>query len=244
MPLDTVSDELSVTACETFGLSASPHAGPGPRLSSFGVGRGHDLRDHRFLDRKVRWRVSCAIPKRESCSTNTSPETALPCSSTLAGLAPRAWCRSGSMAPIDRGYVQCGSRFAIRPASLCSGSAARSGIADLRLIQGRGLRLLAYFPNLPSRVETHRQGARHRRRSLCFSRRSTCRDGQRQRAADDDVGDLAHPVPPLVAAATASNSPWPDLCQQQPSKRTQVPGARKSSCAPHQWAGALGPLRH
>src|SRR5258708_30986540 len=53
MPLDTVSDELSVTACETFGLSASPHAGPGPRLSSFGVGRGHDLRDHRFLDRKA-----------------------------------------------------------------------------------------------------------------------------------------------------------------------------------------------
>ena len=53
MPLDTVSDELSVTACETFGLSASPHAGPGPRLSSFGVGRGHDLHDHRFLDRKA-----------------------------------------------------------------------------------------------------------------------------------------------------------------------------------------------
>ena len=41
-----------------------------------------------------------------------------------------------------------------------------------------------------------------------------------------------------------SNHPWPDPCQQQPSKRTQVPGARKSSCAPRQWAGALGPLRH
>jgi hypothetical protein len=79
------------------------------------------------------WRDCCAVLTLTSCSTNTSPETALPCSSTLAGLAPRASSRSGWTAPIDRGHVQCGSRFAIPPASLCSGSAARSGMGDYRV---------------------------------------------------------------------------------------------------------------
>jgi hypothetical protein len=49
----------------------------------------------------------------------------------------------------------------------------------------------------------------HRRRSLCFSRRSTCRIGQRQRAVDDDVGDLAHRSSPLVAALPRPILPGP-----------------------------------
>src|SRR5258708_40114508 len=136
MPLDTVSDELSVTACETFGLSASPHAGPGPRLSSFGVGRGHDLRDHRFLDRKA----ALARLLRDT-------EAGILFNEHIAGDGPtvfehacrlsRASCRSVSTALIDRGHVQSGSRFAIPPASRCSGSGARCGIGQAGdLIEG------------------------------------------------------------------------------------------------------------
>ena len=128
MPLDTVSDELSVTACETFGLSASPHAGPGPRLSSFGVGRGHDLRDHRFLDRKA----TLARLLRDT-------EAGILFNEHVAGDGPTVFehaCRLGAEGivskRIDGTYRSglCPVWFAIRPASLCIGSAARSGIDD------------------------------------------------------------------------------------------------------------------
>ena len=128
MPLDTVSDELSVTACETFGLSASPHAGPGPRLSSFGVGRGHDLRDHRFLDRKA----TLARLLRDT-------EAGILFNEHVAGDGPTVFehaCRLGAEGivskRIDGTYRSglCPVWFAIRPASLCSGSGAKGGIGD------------------------------------------------------------------------------------------------------------------
>src|SRR5262245_600525 len=44
---------------------------------------------------KPPWRGCCAILRRASCSTNTLPRTALRCSSTLAGSAPRASSQRG-----------------------------------------------------------------------------------------------------------------------------------------------------
>ena len=73
----------------------------------------------------------CAIPRRESWSTSTLPKTARRCSPALAGLAPRASCQSRWTVPTDPVRAQSGSRFGIRPASRCSGSAARSGIGDV-----------------------------------------------------------------------------------------------------------------
>jgi hypothetical protein len=75
---------------------------------------GEDLRDRSFLDRKAaRARAYCVIPRRAFCSTNTSPEMALPCSSTLAVSAPRASSPSASTAGIDLVRAQSGSRSAI-----------------------------------------------------------------------------------------------------------------------------------
>jgi hypothetical protein len=51
-----------------------------------------DMRNLPFLDRP-RWRGYCATPRQASCSMNTLPGTALWCSRTPAGLAPRASCR-------------------------------------------------------------------------------------------------------------------------------------------------------
>ena len=62
------------------------------------------------------------------------------CSSTLAGLAESIVSKK-SMALIDRGRARSGSKFGIPPASLCSGSAARSGIGDRDWWQQRGRRL-------------------------------------------------------------------------------------------------------
>jgi hypothetical protein len=53
-----------------------------------------DLREHPFLDRKV------ALARLLRGTMNTSPETALPCSSTLAVLVPRALFQSGWTGPI------------------------------------------------------------------------------------------------------------------------------------------------
>jgi hypothetical protein len=92
---------------------------------------GEDLRRSPFLDRKLRWRSYWAISKLGSCSTSTSPKMVyLPCLPTRAGSVPRVSCRRRSMARIDPARPASGSRCAIPPASLCSGSAARSGTGD------------------------------------------------------------------------------------------------------------------
>jgi hypothetical protein len=92
---------------------------------------GEDLRGHPFLDRKAALaRLLLDAEAGISWSTSTSPRTARRCSSTLAGLVPRASCRSGSTAPIGPVGARSGSRFAIRPASRCNGSAARIGTGD------------------------------------------------------------------------------------------------------------------
>jgi hypothetical protein len=91
-------------------------------------------------DPAFRWRHCFTVLTLTSCSTNTSPETALPCSSTLAGLVPKASSQSGWTAPIDPVRARRGSRFAIRPASRCNRNAARSGIDDLSCSAIRALR--------------------------------------------------------------------------------------------------------
>ena len=92
---------------------------------------GQDMREHPFLDRK-------ATLARLLRGTDTH----ILFNEHVAGDGPtvfehacrlsRASCRSVSTALIDRGHVQSGSRFAIPPASRCSGSAARSGVGDPR----------------------------------------------------------------------------------------------------------------
>jgi hypothetical protein len=62
---------------------------------------GEDLRDRPFLDRKPRWRDCCAISRRASCSTNTSPGMALWCSNMPAGLALKASSRSAPTAHLS-----------------------------------------------------------------------------------------------------------------------------------------------
>jgi hypothetical protein len=88
---------------------------------------GEDLRDRPFLDRKAA--LARLLRGVEACILLNEPwpRTVLPCSRTRAGLAPRASQPSGSTAPIGPVRVRSGSRFAIRPASPCSGSAARCG---------------------------------------------------------------------------------------------------------------------
>jgi ATP dependent DNA ligase domain len=66
-----------------------------------------DMRNLPFLDRP-RWRGYCATPRQASCSMNTLPGTALWCSRTPAGLAPRASCRR-NMGPIDPAPAASGS---------------------------------------------------------------------------------------------------------------------------------------
>ena len=56
---------------------------------------GEDLRDRPFLDRKAALARLLRDTKGASCSTNTLPRTALRCSSTLAGSAPRPSSQRG-----------------------------------------------------------------------------------------------------------------------------------------------------
>jgi len=97
---------------------------------------GQDLRDHPFLDRKA----ALARLLRDT-------EAGILFNEHIAGDGPtvfehacrlsRASCRGVSTALIDRGHVQSGSRFAIPPASRCSGSGARCGIGQAGdLIEG------------------------------------------------------------------------------------------------------------
>src|SRR5258708_10817170 len=84
----------------------------------------------RFLTVRRRWRGCCAIPRPESCSTNTSPGMALQCSHTLADLARRALSPRRSTAPIDPVHARCGLRSAIPQALRCSGSGVRGGTGE------------------------------------------------------------------------------------------------------------------
>jgi ATP dependent DNA ligase domain len=83
---------------------------------------------------RLHWRDYCALPRQASCLTNTSRRTALSSSSMPAGLAPRASCRRRSIAPTGPVHAVSGSRSAIRPASRCSGSGARCGIAEAQAV--------------------------------------------------------------------------------------------------------------
>src|SRR5258708_11744552 len=65
-----------------------------------------------------RWRDCCAILRRASCSTNTSPGMALRCSNMPAGLVLKASSRNAPTAPIDPGHARSGSRFALLRRSL------------------------------------------------------------------------------------------------------------------------------
>jgi hypothetical protein len=83
-----------------------------------------------FSTARPRWRDCCAVLTLTPCSMNTSLAMALPCSSMLVGLVPRASCPRRSTAAIARVHARFGSRFAIPRVSRCSGSAARSGTDD------------------------------------------------------------------------------------------------------------------
>jgi hypothetical protein len=83
----------------------------------------------------LRWHGYCAIPRLASCSMNTSPRTALSSLHTPAGWAQRASCRRRSMAPIYPARAASGSRYAIPPASRCSGSGARCGIKEPQVVE-------------------------------------------------------------------------------------------------------------
>ena len=76
------------------------------------------------------WRVCYATLSRASCSTNMSPGMVPRCSRMLAGPAQKASSQEETTAPTDPVRVRCGSRSAIPPALLCSGSAARIRIGD------------------------------------------------------------------------------------------------------------------
>jgi bifunctional non-homologous end joining protein LigD len=91
---------------------------------------GEDLRDCPFLNRKAALARLLRDVKAGILLNEHVAEDGPTCSSTLAGLVPRASCRSGSTVPTDPVRARSGSRSATPPASLCSVSAARSGMGD------------------------------------------------------------------------------------------------------------------
>jgi bifunctional non-homologous end joining protein LigD len=91
---------------------------------------GQDLRDHRFLDRKAALARLLRDTEAGILLNEHVAGMVLPFSRTLAGLVPRASSPNGWTAPIDLVRARSGSKSGILRASLCSGSAARTGTDD------------------------------------------------------------------------------------------------------------------
>jgi bifunctional non-homologous end joining protein LigD len=93
---------------------------------------GEDLRKRPFLDRKAALRRLLGGMKAGILLNEHIAEDGPTVFAMHAGSSPRALFRSGSTAPTSPVRAASGSRYAIPPASRCSGRGARIGIGDYR----------------------------------------------------------------------------------------------------------------
>ena len=117
-------------ACHASTSCVDPEGAHSAMLYAFDLTEhdGQDLRDLPFLDRKAALEqllrgTDTHILFNEHVAEDGPMAFAHAC-------RPRASFQSGWMAPIDPVRAQSGSRFAIRPASLCSGTAVRGGTGE------------------------------------------------------------------------------------------------------------------